>query len=344
MVYTKDNTAYLNDDWQVYLLFTDSSVVYIDDQNRDIMNGNVQGSFYQGQYQQRVIYPNMYFSEVAGPYAKEWWRMFASVVDTTIDDITYRLFHVAKRDEYSFNAETKKYDIPHFYDVYYYFNLDKQSLDRVVLLPEDTASNLIWKEEFIINTVLGINADTLLDGIFDTISPKYMGFSRHIDGNAPFSFRSSKGVSDSLTLPTLHFPLVDLSGDTSNIMQQEGWVLLDFWIFGCPGCRQQHLKWRGEQETYGSTVIEREGITIISINPVSDNAELISREAAMYCPANVKIYHAKGMNTCLKMNTFPQYYLVSPDKQIVYSSGLMRSYDQILEAKRHVIDNNTQQR
>jgi hypothetical protein len=45
------------------------------------------------------------------------------------------------------------------------------------------------------------------------------------------------------------------------------------------------------------------------------------------------MYHAKGIGKILDMHVMPQYYLISPDKQIVYKSHDLGDYSELLQAK-----------
>lgn len=356
MVYANGYTAYINDDWQTYQRFDDSSVIYIDILNRDLMIGKAGESFYEGQYDQTIIGKTMYFAQIVGLHDKrkpkslaqfarkialEWHMVFSGVRDTLLDGTGYKIFQVKKQDEYLFNQETHKYDIPRFHIIDYYFNTADKSIDKVVVMPEDPSNPRIWKEVFFIRTDFNINPDTLTRDIFDTSSVKYMGFSRNDDRNPPYSLRPLVTKVDSTAEDLLKYPLVDMNGDTTTVLQQDGWLLLDFWIFGCPGCRRQHMEWKKEQKTDGITTPEREGITVLSINPVSDNSEYIAREAVEFCPDGTRMFHAKGINVHLKTNAFPQYYLISPDKSIVYRSGPMIDYDQLLKSLHQYTDEKT---
>ena len=44
------------------------------------------------------------------------------------------------------------------------------------------------------------------------------------------------------------------------------------------------------------------------------------------------LYSAKGINDQLEMSSYPTYYLISPDKQIILKTNHLDDYSNILQA------------
>lgn len=165
--------------------------------------------------------------------------------------------------------------------------------------------------------------------LFDFNNPKYKGYSRHDENHLPYSHRYSNNKE--LTDQILYFPIVSLNGRQTNIYQQEGWILLDFWQFGCPSCFAQFKKYTVENDSIGSTILEQNNINILCVHPYSDNMEMIGKIGEKYGVSKY-LYSAKGINDQLEMSSYPTYYLISPDKQIILKTNHLDDYSNILQA------------
>lgn len=159
-------------------------------------------------------------------------------------------------------------------------------------------------------------------------NPIYKNYSRHDENNLPYSNRrtTNKEMNDKI----LDFPLINLTGDQTTINQQNGWVLLDFWQFGCPSCFAQFRKFAQENDSLGSTILEQNNVAILSIHPYSDNMEIIGQVGEKY-KVTKYLHSAKGMNTQLEINGYPTYYLISPDKRIILKTNNLGDYYKVLQ-------------
>ena len=70
----------------------------------------------------------------------------------------------------------------------------------------------------------------------------------------------------------------------------------------------------------------------MAINHRSDNVELIRSIAEKTNTGDI-IYYAKGMGGVINIPALGYYYLISPDKQIVYETSDLGDYSELLEAK-----------
>ena len=165
--------------------------------------------------------------------------------------------------------------------------------------------------------------------LLDFNNPKYKGYSMHNENNLPYSHRYSDNKD--LNEQILNFPLIDLKGKQTAIQQLHGWILLDFWQFGCPSCFVQFKKYALENDSIGTTILEQNDINILCIHPYSDNMEMIGKIGEKYGVSKY-LYSAKGINDQLEIISYPTYYLISPDKQIILKTNQIDDYLDILRA------------
>ena len=130
----------------------------------------------------------------------------------------------------------------------------------------------------------------------------------------------------------MDYPLVGLNNDTITIASLDGWILLSLWSFNCPSCIRNMQKYGREKDSLGYRVVEKQGISILSTNYVSGNMNLIGEMASKTNTTDIT-YCAQGL---MRTHTIPYlgyYYLISPDKQIVYETSNLGDYSELLEAK-----------
>lgn len=106
-------------------------------------------------------------------------------------------------------------------------------------------------------------------------NPKYRNYSRHNAENPPYSTKASSNTEINSSI--LDYPITNLQGQITKLANIKGWVLLDFWQFGCRSCFAQFKKFASENDSIGSTILEKEGVRILSIHPYSDNMEMIGQ-------------------------------------------------------------------
>ena len=87
-----------------------------------------------------------------------------------------------------------------------------------------------------------------------------------------------------------------------------------------------------EKESTGNYYLETKGVKVFAINHRSDNVELI-RSIAERTNTTSIIYFAKGMGGVISIPSLGYYYLISPDRQIVYETSDLGDYSELLEAK-----------
>lgn len=114
----------------------------------------------------------------------------------------------------------------------------------------------------------------------------------------------------------------------------EGWVFLDLWQFGCQPCYHCFERMKHEKDSLGYRILENEGIRIIAANAKSDNFELINAIATKFEGEDI-LYAGKGTMSMLALvnHAFPSYYLISPEKEIIWRSNYLGDYSELLKAK-----------
>ena len=167
----------------------------------------------------------------------------------------------------------------------------------------------------------------VLDSIFDLQSVRYADYDHYDEKTSPQcqARTENKTACDEL----LDYPLVNLEGDTTSIREQDGWVLLNFWTTGCEPCIEHLMRMAAEKDSLGYRIIEKEGIKILAIEHKSDNLELIAKRAELTNSKDI-MYSGKGIGAIINLPASGYYYLVSPNKEIVYETGNLGDYSEII--------------
>lgn len=333
LIKTADYKAYLSEDELAYY-FDDTIVKAVDNITNELMTGHVGEDFYEIQWLQIWHNSTEFFSPFFDKKAK---YLFSGIKDSIIDGTKYKIMQRIKNNTRAYNEKTGKYDIPMFHVVDYYFNETSKCIDYICATPVDCPENVAWKNEFYIKYNYVIDSG-LVAKTFDFSSQRYKNHSRHNDDFWPYSKSYSSTKQSELVKNVLDFPVVSLNNDTTNIGQEEGWLLLDFWFIGCPGCMKWMRSLKNEKDTLGFRILENEGIKIMLINPLSNNFDVLTTLADNYFAKDI-MYHAKALGNIFNIRPMPKYILVSPEKQIVYTTGDLSDYSELLKAKKEYEQN-----
>ncbi len=229
------------------------------------------------------------------------------------------------------SSETEfQIDVPGFnyYDVVVYYNKDKQWVDSVVTsLPSDVDEFVrqnahFQKQVYKYKDVSFENKTVEYDSIFSERNPVYAIYE-HFDDSNPYgdTYSSKPGtekVLDILTDDILEHPFVNVNGDTITLGQQEGWVLIEAWYDGCWPCKRWMVDYENEKKEKGMTSLEQAGIKVLCVNPYVSYIDHLRKTADKYGIGRI-VYAGKGFMEKIFWN-HPLYYLVSPDKHIVFTS------------------------
>lgn len=172
--------------------------------------------------------------------------------------------------------------------------------------------------------------------LLDFNNPKYANYSRHDNDNFP----ESLSITDNeiITPEILCQPITNTKKQITTLSKTDGWILLDFWQFGCSGCFAQFKSFQHEKDSLGYRILENNGVKVFSIHPYSDNMELIQKVADKY-DANDYIYSSKGFTKLLHISSYPTYYLISPNKKIVLKTNNLGDYSEILNIIKNTANN-----
>lgn len=168
------------------------------------------------------------------------------------------------------------------------------------------------------------NRQAYIDSIFNFNNKEYEKYSRYDIANPEPYHSSDTIVTDKL----LDFPIVDLKNDTTTLREQNSWVLLYFWRCEYSNIEQLE-RYVQEKDSLGYRILENEDVRIMAIEPSSNNMEYIERVADKYDCEDI-IYSAKEIYNAIDV-LYHKYYLISPDKKVVYKNWDIEDYEEIID-------------
>lgn len=244
-----------------------------------------------------------------------------------VDGKPYIKFHGKSNPSYSYDTTGKRFQVHDEID--WFVNEKTETLDSVYSV--QYLLNHESHEDFIsIKNMDFSDKQRYIDSVLDLGNPQYQNYSRHDSKNPPLSrsYSDNKEATDEL----LNFPIVKLDGGQTSIAGNEGWLLLNFWTITCPPC-VAHLKEMGQEKySLGCCLLESKGVKVLAIEHKSNNVEYIRSIAEKTNTSDI-IYYAKGIGGVINIPALGYYYLISPDKRIVYETISLGDYSELLEAK-----------
>ena len=168
------------------------------------------------------------------------------------------------------------------------------------------------------------NRQNYIDSVFNYDNKEYEKYSRYDVANPEPYYSLDTIVTDKL----LDFPIVDLKNDTTTLREQNSWVLLYFWRYEDSHIEQLE-KYVQEKDSLGYRILENEDVRIMAIEPSSNNMEYIQRVADKYDCEDI-IYSAKEIYNAIDV-LYHKYYLISPDKKVVYKNWNIEDYEEIID-------------
>lgn len=169
------------------------------------------------------------------------------------------------------------------------------------------------------------NRQSYIDSIFNFDNKEYENYSKYDIVNSEPYYSFDTIVTDKL----LDFTLVDLNNDTTTLREQEGWVLLNFCTITSDYSMRQLDRYAKEKDSLGYRILEKEGIKIMAIEHKSNNMEYIEKYAKKHHSEDIT-YSAKGISNAIDVNWWECYYLISPDKKVVYRAEKLEDYSEII--------------
>lgn len=170
------------------------------------------------------------------------------------------------------------------------------------------------------------NRQSYIDSIFNFENKEYEKYSKYDMNNKQPYHSLDTIVTDKL----LDFPIVNLDNDTTTLREQEGWVLLNFWTKGCGACMEQLQRYNHERDSLGYRILENEGVKIMAIEYKSNNMDFIRSVAEKYNCEDIT-YSAKEIYSTIAILYMGYYYLITPDKKVVYKNYKLGDYSEILK-------------
>ena len=126
-----------------------------------------------------------------------------------------------------------------------------------------------------------------------------------------------------------NLPIVSLYGDTITLNKQQGWVLLDLWTIRCKPCLKLPIILQQEQKELGYRKLERAGVKIMYVNGTARTTNKMREHVAQWGCEDIT-YACEGLLARMKENSVPQYYLISPNKKVVWHSNNFISSEEII--------------
>lgn len=220
-------------------------------------------------------------------------------------------------------------------DAIYYIDKSNYELDSVIWVSTRKDGERYIAKKEIVTSIENFNMNEIRD-LFNFDNPQYAEFSRHDGKNEPYSFAYSD--NENFSIPKVaSFELQDLNNRKTSLQNEQGWVLLDIWEFGCRGCYAGFKRMGQQIDSIGQTVLQKNGVKVICANALSDNMELIAKVAEKYNVHNL-LYAGKGLTALIAIPSYPTYYLISPKNEVV-KKGTQFSDEEILDAIRQYRNN-----
>ncbi|MBQ8223696.1 MAG: hypothetical protein IJZ87_10225 [Bacteroidales bacterium] len=320
--YDDDNSmVFINDD-NDYMLVAEKYYKRIDKnkyniydikKNRKDKNKTYQQLATIGKIHKYFQYSPFFMKPIDFAYSWALWHSFYSVDTVEMNNVSYNKYR-SKTMGFDCNVES-------------YINNGTNFLDSIYM--EWNGDDFIVLENLTFYDVSYENRQGYIDSIFNFNNTEYSSYSRYDEFTMPLMT-----LSNQMSQGLLDYPLVNLDGDTTFIREQEGWILLNLWTTNCGPCLQHLKEYSHEKDSLGYRILENEGIKILAIEHRSSNLEHIRQIVSKYNSEDIT-YSAKDIGIVVNIPTLGYYYLVSPNKEIVYETGDLGDYEEILKIIRN---------
>ncbi len=176
--------------------------------------------------------------------------------------------------------------------------------------------------------------DAEFEKVFSRKNPYYTLYEHCDEAHPTYSRNRCDTMMTVLTDEILDWALVDTKKDTTTLREQDTWLLVETWFNGCADCKHWIKGLTDQRQQKGQSDVEAAGVKVICISPYVRDFDRM-RETEQKLVAEGMLYSANGMQKVVNMVRFPAFYLISPDKKIVYSTvGLPESNEQFIQAKK----------
>lgn len=250
--------------------------------------------------------------------------LISSRKDTIIDSRNY-IIYKGYHDGYIYDDSTEHFDNYVRTDIYNIINSETKLLEYAY-----STKNIDSCKYEIYTYIRNICFDKSVgcyEALFD--DKLYPSYSFHNEKNPPYSRISS---DDIINEELFNYPLISLQNDTVKFCNDNEWTLIYLWSLNCEPCIKQLYEFGCEKDSLGSHVLNDYGIKIYAVNYSSNNLSLINKIADKTNAEDI-IYSAKGLNAHLNIPYLGYYYLISPDKKVVFKDYKLGDYSELLKAK-----------
>ena len=242
-----------------------------------------------------------------------------SFCDTILSDTSYRVFLAV---DHSIGVMDGDRFVPNDDSIHFYLNQETKLVDRI-----DASSRNAFRGEdsyqyvrYFFHDLRVLDTVPALGDEWNAASPVYQNTPKYdIRHFVPASLANMRPetryrVTDR---EILNYPLINIAGDTVTIGQMTGWLLLDFFNYGCKPCVRFHASILEESRADGLCRLEQNGVKVVCILPKTGLSDTFRRYVEKY-GLQERAYCAREMGPSVNgLDYYPKYYLISPDKKIV---------------------------
>jgi len=239
--------------------------------------------------------------------------------DTIWNDSQYYVFLVA---DHSVGLMDGGVFVPNDDSIFYFVNKKSNLIERVDICSHNRLNEEYGYryERYLFHNVKILDSIPTADEKWNINSPIYTNTPKYnIYHHIPPSLATMRPEKQFKIIDQelLDYPLLDVYGDTVSIGRMRGWLLVDFFQYGCPPCAEFHKMIKEEGDNNGMCVLEKHGVRIVCIHPKTG----LSNAFKQY----VEKFELQGRAYCARelaplvdnLRFYPKYYLVSPEKKIV---------------------------
>ena len=331
------NCIIINEGGYCYTKVTKDSFWVIDNGYANISYGpkkyNWEGSdrfaYLYGRHSQGIdLYAPFYHNPGSAKYNGD--------IKTMKDSAEFTILTTELLSGYRFDDSSQDYSIPVIETIKMYCNNNSGWIARVdVFRPLDSV-----EYNYYFTNISTSGKAHLYDSVFDLSRREY---AQHSYYNLANIFAPSEGIMPEKPRDTVfddniaNIPLASADGDTVYLRDEKGWILLEFWSYGCKPCAEFLQTMQNEKETLGYRQLEKEGINIYCINIQGGVTDRMIQYAKMFDAEDI-VYSSRQM-IALDFSFTPTYYLFAPNRDLVY-----RGYDKditnlLIEAKQKYSNN-----
>lgn len=239
--------------------------------------------------------------------------------DTTWNSLQYWVFSVV---DHSSGLMDGDIFIPNDDSIFYFVNKITNLVERVDICSHNKKNEeygyqyerYIFHNVKILDSLPVLGDEWNIDSPIYTNTPKYNIYQSIPSSLAIMRPQEQYKVTDQ---QILDYPLLDVYGDTLSIGQMQGWLLIDFFQYGCPPCAKFHKKIQDESKDSGKCALEKHGVRVVCIHPKTGLSDAFKQYVEKF-GLQTRAYCARELAPLVdNLRYYPQYYLISPDKIIV---------------------------